>query len=542
VGSTLQLPGDARLRRVLVAYGLSRFTEFAGWLAILLVAYEQGGALLAGIACFAMQLPAIGLVPVLAGLGDRMPRGRALTLSHVSVAFGAGITALVLYVHAPLWVILVGGALMTTAVCVVRPMHFATLPLLARGPGDLVAANGWSSFMDGAAVFVGFVLAGVLTDTVGAWSVLALATALSLVAILLSRGTQTPVTVFPDGDAPSEMRAALEGFATLRRSTGAMALLLLMACTSVIAGSNETLTVTFNDEVLGQPEAVAGLIAGAYGVGIALGGIAVGGLARRKTLAPVVLAGALVLGLAQAAVAFLGALGLVVTMLVLVGVGMAMILVSARTLLQRSTDDGVLARVLAVQEGVHLTGLTVGALVGPLVIALFGPRLAFVPMGVVIVLIGLLSYRAIQTLDEVSVTHPREIDLLSRVPFLAALPPYELERLAQGAQWVQVPAGTVVVAQGDEADSYYLVASGELSVTIDGALREHTLAPGDGFGEIALLNRVTRTATVTALVECELLVVSARDFLGAVTASADGAGIAEEISRARLELDHRAAA
>jgi hypothetical protein len=541
VGSKLRLPGDSRLRRVLVAYGLSRFTEFAGWLAILLVAYEQGGALLAGIACFAMQLPAIVAVPLLAGLGDRMPRGQALTLSHVSVALSAALTALLLFIDAPLWVVLAGGALMTTAVCLVRPMHFATLPLLARGPGDLVAANGWSSFMDGAAVFVGFVLAGVLTDMVGAWSVLALATVLSVVAVLLSSGTRTPVTAVPDGDAPAEMRAALEGFATLRRSPGALALLLLMACTSVMMGSNETLTVTFNDEVLGQPESVAGLIAGAYGVGIALGGIAVGGLAHRRTLAPVVLAGALVLGLAQAAVAFLGALGLVVVMLVLVGVGMAMIVVSARTLLQRSTDDGVLARVLAVQEGVHLTGLTVGALVGPLVIVLFGPRLAFVPMGVVIVVIGLLSFRAIRTLDEVSVVHPREVDLLSRVPFLAALPPYELERLAQGAEWVEVPAGTVVVAQGDEADSYYLVASGELSVTIDGVLREHSLTPGDGFGEIALLNRSARTATVTALVDCELLVVSSVDFLSAVTSSADGSGMAQEISRARLELDRQAA-
>jgi CRP-like cAMP-binding protein len=123
------------------------------------------------------------------------------------------------------------------------------------------------------------------------------------------------------------------------------------------------------------------------------------------------------------------------------------------------------------------------------------------------------------------------------VPFLAALPPYELERLAQGAQWVSVPAGTDVVTQGDDADSYYLVATGELSVTIDGVLRAQPLVPGDGFGEIALLNRVTRTATVTALEDCELLVVSSADFLGAVTATPDGEGLAHEISRARLELD-----
>ncbi len=75
-----RLPGDARLRRVLFAYGLSRFTEFAGWLAVLLVAYHLGGAGLIGISAFVMQAPTIALVPVLAGFADRMPRGRALML------------------------------------------------------------------------------------------------------------------------------------------------------------------------------------------------------------------------------------------------------------------------------------------------------------------------------------------------------------------------------------------------------------------------------------------------------------------------------
>jgi len=95
------------------------------------------------------------------------------------------------------------------------------------------------------------------------------------------------------------------------------------------------------------------------------------------------------------------------------------------------------------------------------------------------------------------------------------------------------------VTQGDDATSYYLVASGELSVTIDGVVREQAMVAGDGFGEIALLNRVARTATVTALSDCELLVVSSADFLGAVTSTPDGEGLAHEISAARLELDRK---
>ena len=293
----------------------------------------------------------------------------------------AGLTAVVLFLDAPLWVVLIGGTATTVAVFAVRPSHFSTLPLLARGPGDLVSANGWSSFMDGAAIFVGFVVAGVLTHEFGAWIVLAISAVFGVVATLLTSGVHTPAVGAAHADAPGELRAALEGVVTLRRNPGALALLLLMACVAILQGSNEPLTVTFNDEVLGLSESTAGLLAGSYGVGVALGGITLAGLAQRGSLAPVVLSGALVLGLAQSSVALLGALAPAVIMLILVGVGMAMIVVSARTLLQRTTDDDVLARVLAVQEGVHLTGLTIGALVGPLVIALFGPSAAFVPGG-----------------------------------------------------------------------------------------------------------------------------------------------------------------
>jgi MFS family permease len=226
-------------------------------------------------------------------------------------------------------------------------------------------------------------------------------------------------------------------------------------------------------------------------------------------------------------------------MMTLVGVGMAMVVVSARTLLQRSTDSDVLARVLAVQEGVHLTGLTVGYVAAPIVIGLLGPQYSFVPMGGMVVVIGLLSFRRIRALDAAAVLPERELALLAQVPFLAGLPPYELERLAQGARWLEAPVGAVVVRQGDPGDSYYLVASGELSVTVDGVLRPHVMSQGDGFGEIALLHRVPRTATITALAESELLVIDSADFLAAVSSAPEGDLQARAISRARLDLDQQ---
>ena len=60
---------------------------------------------------------------------------------------------------------------------------------------------------------------------------------------------------------------------------------------------------------------------------------------------------------------------------------------------------------------------------------------------------------------------------------------------------------------------------------------------GPGFGEIALLHAVPRTATVTADTEGRLLTVLAEDFLAAVTGSPDGHAVAREVSRAYLERD-----
>jgi len=537
LGWRLHLPAEPRLRRVLVAYALASLIEFSTWLAILLVAYDAGGPVLVGTASVAMLVPAIIAVPFLASLGDRMPRGRALSLSHAAVGLSSLAGGLLLAADAPLWAVLIPGATLSIAVSLVRPMHYAALPLLSHRAGDLVAANSLSSFVEGSTVFIGFLVSGIITDHLGAWVVLTGASALGLTAALLTRGLHLPQAVVEDGDGVGEIRAALQGFVALRGNWGALALLLLISMLALLEGADDTLTVTWNGEVLGLGGSTAGLLAGAYGLGIAIGGAVQAGVAHRRRLAPLVLAGALTVATAEASVALLGALAPAFVVLMLAGIGLSMVSVSARTLLQRSTDNVVLARVLAIQEGVHLVGLTLGAVVGPLLVSALGPSLAFVPVPAAVAVLALSSYVAVRGLDLRATYRPRELALLSQVPFLAALAPYELEHLAQGSQRRFVPMGTPVVTQGGPGDAFYVVATGELDVTVDGRLRDHTLGPGDGFGEIALLNGGTRTATVTAVTDCDLLMLSPELFLAAVTSSVDGLALATGVSRARLESD-----
>jgi small-conductance mechanosensitive channel/CRP-like cAMP-binding protein len=102
--------------------------------------------------------------------------------------------------------------------------------------------------------------------------------------------------------------------------------------------------------------------------------------------------------------------------------------------------------------------------------------------------------------------------LLAGVEFLEALTSDQVERLASESVSVPYPAGAAVVRQGDEGDSLFLVASGqvEVSVRASGGSVERTLAalgPGDYFGEMSLLTGAPRSATIRAIEETSLVVL-----------------------------------
>ena len=180
------------------------------------------------------------------------------------------------------------------------------------------------------------------------------------------------------------------------------------------------------------------------------------------------------------------------------GMAAAVMMVAGRTLLQRTSDEAVLARVFAVQEGTSLLGVALGAIVAPVLVDRLGPAEAFVPFGIAAALLTLACLPLLRRLDIRAVLRPHESALLRSIPFLDALPTYELEQLSRRAEWLDVPAGQVVVTQGDVGDRFYVIAEGQFGVSIDGVRRPGALGPGTGFGEIALLHAVPRTATVTA--------------------------------------------
>jgi len=107
------------------------------------------------------------------------------------------------------------------------------------------------------------------------------------------------------------------------------------------------------------------------------------------------------------------------------------------------------------------------------------------------------------------------IDWVLDIPFrndIAVLAPDPTERL----QRAHFEPGDEVIRQGDEGETAYVITSGRVEVLQDGK-KLGELGDGDSFGEIALLSKVKRTATVRCLTACELTVLASDDFRALTT-------------------------
>jgi CRP-like cAMP-binding protein len=133
------------------------------------------------------------------------------------------------------------------------------------------------------------------------------------------------------------------------------------------------------------------------------------------------------------------------------------------------------------------------------------------------------------------------IGLIESLDLFAGASRLAIERIARAAVSVTEPAGSVLIREGEEADSLWVLVSGEVAVSARGeaehARRLRTMGAGSYFGEIGLLRRVPRTATVRTLEPCNLLRIDGGDFLDAV----QNAGVSSSMlsqSAARLARTH----
>ncbi len=125
-------------------------------------------------------------------------------------------------------------------------------------------------------------------------------------------------------------------------------------------------------------------------------------------------------------------------------------------------------------------------------------------------------------------TRSSYLDHLASVPLFAGLSKKELQEVARAADEIDVEAGKELVTEGRTGHEFFLIVGGEATVKRHNR-RIATLGPGDYFGELALLDRGPRSATVFAGTDMRLLVLGQREFAGLLETLP---GIASKLLRA----------
>jgi hypothetical protein len=445
------------------------------------------------------------------------------------------VTALAIFLDAPAPVVYAGAVVAATAVTITRPAQAVVVPSLARSPEELTATNVVSSWMESAGVLIASTLAGVLLAVSGVDVVFGLMAAITIVSALLVAGIHGPGPAVRDDEAGA-LPEALAGFGALREHSHLRMLMGLLLGEFLIWGALDILFVVLALDVLDLSDGWVGYLNAAFGAGGVIGGFAAVTLVGRRYLAPAIAIGTATFGGAFVAIGLWPSTAGAVLLLALSGAGRVLFDVGCRTLLQRTTPSEVLGRVFGVLEGLEMASLALGALLIPPLVALGGSTAALIGSGLVLPVLAILVARPLIGVDRGAKVPVVEIALLRSMSLFAPLPAPAIEGLAQALEPVELPGGTVVMNMGDEGDRFYAIASGVVEVSRDGTALAH-LGRGEGFGEIALLEDVPRTATVKTLTDVRLYALEKGPFVTAVTGHAPSAQAAGAlISERREEL------
>jgi CRP/FNR family cyclic AMP-dependent transcriptional regulator len=123
-----------------------------------------------------------------------------------------------------------------------------------------------------------------------------------------------------------------------------------------------------------------------------------------------------------------------------------------------------------------------------------------------------------------------KVELIRKVPLFSKLSKKGLEDVAHIADEIDLPKGKVMAQEGDRGREFIVLLEGEADVT-KGDRSINTMRDGDFFGEIALVTKMPRTASVTATTDVRVLVVTERDFDALLKRSPEvSRGVAEALA------------
>jgi MFS family permease len=520
----------APLARVRAVWGLLGSARWMFTVAVAVYAYHVSGTGAVGALTAAQLLPAMLAAPLFGGMIDRADRARVVIGSIALSALCLAGTAALALAGSSLGPILLLTGLAGVAWTPTRPALQALMPALAMTPAELTRATGQWAAVDNGGFLVGSGLGGLAIALSSAGAVLAAAAV--LVALALVTAARLPAvraTPSDSGQSDESITGVLGGIRAVARTPALYLPFALFAGLLLLEGTTDVQLVALALGPLHLGGGGPGLLYGVWGVGGVLGSWVALRLVRARGFGLVLACGGVTFG---GALALSGAGGVAAAVVGMVpaGVGFALVETSFMALIPRLADDALIGRVLGLAEVLYCGAAGVGALMAPALIDAFGTAGSLVAVGLAYGAAALAAERWCRRLDRDQEQASTVRELLRKVPFLAPLPLPRLERLVRGAHARGYDGGAVIVARDEPGHDFFVVESGAIDVVESG----ERFGPGFGFGEIALLRDVPRTATVRAAGATRVWSITRQAFLAAVSASSDALRIAEAVSAEHL--------
>lgn len=519
---------NPNLRRAQLSFLGAWTAEWAFTVGLGVVAYDDGGTVALGIVGLVRMLPSALLAPVLSPFADRGRRERVLVVVSSLRGAATATAAVTVAFSGPAVVVYALAVLSTIAATLFRPAHSALLPTLCRTGHELASANVVRGMLDSVSTLVGPLMAAVLLAVTDVSVVFAVAAGASFVAALLLLRVRYDAPPRPAAPRPPDLLGeAVEGVRAVRQSRDLQLILGLAAAQSLTRGALTVFSVVVALRLLETGEAGVGALMTAVGAGAVAGSLGASFLAGASRLGAWFAVGVGLWGLPLALIGVFPQAAAALVLLAFVGVGNALIDVAGFTLIGRLTPDAVLARVFGVLESLVTVSIGIGSILASTLVEWLGIRAGLVSIGLVCPVLAVVAWQRLHHLDRSVGDLDADVRLLQRVPMFQPLPLPAIEQLARGLEPVAVPAGQVVVAQGDIGERYYVIVAGQADVIGDGRVVA-TLGAGEGFGEIALLRSTRRTATVVARGALQLQALTQDRFLSAVLGYTPSSQAADE--------------
>jgi MFS family permease len=533
VSAVAEVVGNPDLRRLELSWGAFFLIEWTTLIGLSVWAFEADGATAVGIMGFARLLPGALAMPFGSWAADRFPRQRVVVAVFAGLTVVLTVALVAMALEAPASVVYLVAALLGVVAAPCRPAQRALVPVLARSPEELVAANVALGTLDGVATLVGPLLAGLVLLGGEPTAVLALAAGASLGGLAAMAHMTVPMD--PSRVVRHEERPVESLLGGVHELHGNPDLALIVGCFVAqlfVRGVLGVLIVAVSFELLDQGGSGVGWSGMAMGAGGLVGSLLSVGLTGRRRLGTPFALGLILWGLPIAVIGALPWAVVAFAALAVVGIGNAVLDVAGITFMQRNGEDRALARIFGVTYTLGTATAGLGAITAPALVDSIGLQPTLIAAGALLPLLAVAVRGRLREVDARSDQPPESLGVIAALPLLAPLPPTTLEKIAARARPIDVPPGAVIVSEGEHGDRFYAIEAGEVEVSRAGTAIAR-LHGGDHFGEIALVRGSTRTASVTAVVPTRLVTLDGRDLLDAMSCSHDVLSAARAISDER---------